>query len=88
MISESCAQEALKMAIPLNESVEKTVGDLAMASVTTLRQYNEKYTDEHNHLSDNFLFVKAEPARADERVVVALTIQYLRLLNRRGLINV
>jgi hypothetical protein len=87
ILSETCAQEALKRATPL-EVVEKEVTERARMAVDELRSYNEKYVMEHEGVDENFDYVKAEIARAEDPVVVDLSRNYLRLLNQRGLINV
>jgi hypothetical protein len=87
IFSDACAQDALKMAMSL-ESVEKIVSEHSIMAVNELRWYNEKYVIENTGVDENFDYVKAEIARADDPVVISLSRNYLRLLNRRGLINV
>ena len=84
LISESCAQEVLKSATPLQRAEEVAVAE-AMAAVTELRQFNETYS-RNCELEDNFDVVIAKPARPDEDVVIALSKYYLLLLHRRGLV--
>jgi hypothetical protein len=86
-ISESCAQEALKVARPFQE-VEKLAVAHAIAAVNELRAYNERYAEEHKGMDDSFVTVRAENAREDEPVVRALSRHYLVLANRRGLVGV
>jgi len=83
MITENCANEALKCALPFDKAVDLTV-ELAGRAITELNKYNASHPLDPD-LPDSESTREAQPIHSEE-LASQLARLYLILLNRRGLI--